>query len=290
METSHTTGKKTINGIEVYYEYYNHPTSKETVVLIHGFLSSLFSFRHLVPLLKERFSIVSVDLPPFGKSGHSAKFQYTFKNMAKTVVDLLNNLGITDYHFVGHSMGGQIILNILAYYPTNAKKAVLLCSSGYSKRAKQSLILASYLPFFYLMIKVYLASSGIEKNLRNVVYDQRLIDDEMRQGYMNPFLENSIFKGLTGLLRHREGDLPPEILRQIQTPCLLIWGEYDKVVPLQIGKRLAKDLPNSTLTVLKDTGHLVPEERPQDVFQYIKDFIFEGEEEKENTSGFYYFA
>ncbi|WP_404329709.1 alpha/beta fold hydrolase [Mesobacillus maritimus] len=280
MEKSHFAGSKTINGIELYYEYYNHPTSKETVVLIHGFLSSLFSYRHLVPLLKERFSIVSVDLPPFGKSGHSAKYQYTFKNMALTIVHLLNTLGITDYHLVGHSMGGQIVLNILHHYPTQAKKAVLLCSSGYSKRAKQSLILASYLPFFYLMIKVYLARSGIEKNLRNVVYDQRLINDEMREGYLNPFLENSIFKGLTGLLRHREGDLPPEVLHQIQTPCLLIWGEYDKVVPLQTGKRLAEDLPNSTLTVLEDTGHLVPEERPQDVYQHIKNFIFEVAEEE----------
>jgi pimeloyl-ACP methyl ester carboxylesterase len=278
METSHFASSKTINGVELYYEYYHHPTSKETVVLIHGFLSSLFSFRHLIPFLKEKFSIVSVDLPPFGKSGHSSKYQYTFKNMALTVVDLLKTLGIPDYHLVGHSMGGQIVLNILYHYPTHAKKSILLCSSGYSKRAKQSLILASYLPFFYLMIKVYLARSGIEKNLRNVVYDQRLINDDMRQGYMSPFLENSIFKGLTGLLRHREGDLPPEVLKQIQSPCLLIWGEYDKVVPLHIGKQLAEDLPNSTLTILKDTGHLVPEERPQEVYQHITNFIFEAEE------------
>jgi pimeloyl-ACP methyl ester carboxylesterase len=278
METSHFAGSKTINGIELYYEYYHQPTSRETVVLIHGFLSSLFSYRHLEPFLKERFSIVSVDLPPFGKSGHSAKFQYTFKNMALTVVKLLDTLGIPDYHLIGHSMGGQIVLNILHHYPSHAKKAVLLCSSGYSKRAKQSLILASYLPFFYLMIKLYLARSGIEKNLRNVVYDPRLINDEMRDGYLNPFLENSIFKGLTGLLRHREGDLPPEVLKQIQTPCLLIWGEYDKVVPLHIGKQLAADLPNSTLKVLKDTGHLVPEERPEEVYEYIKKFLFETEE------------
>lgn len=278
METSHLASSQTINGIELYYEYYHHPTSTETVVLIHGFLSSLFSFRHLIPLLKEKYSIVSVDLPPFGKSGHSSKYQYTFKNMALTVVELLKTLGIPNYHLVGHSMGGQIVLNILYHYPTYAKKAILLCSSGYSKRAKQSLILASYMPFFYLMIKVYLARSGIEKNLRNVVYDQRLINDEMREGYMSPFLENSIFKGLTGLLRHREGDLPPEVLKQIQSPCLLIWGEYDKVVPLHIGKRLADDLPNSSLTILKDTGHLVPEERPQDVYHQINKFIFEVEE------------
>lgn len=275
MENNHFSGSKTINGIDIFYEHYHHPTSKETVVLIHGFLSSLFSFRHLVPLLKENFSVVAIDLPPFGKSGHAPQYKYTFKNIAQTVVTLVDTLGIPDYHLVGHSMGGQIVLNILYHFPARAKKAILLCSSGYSKRAKQSLILASYIPFFYLMIKIYLARSGIEKNLRNVVYNQALINDEMRSGYMNPFLQNSIFKGLTGLLRHREGDLASEALQKIETPCLLIWGEYDKVVPLQVGKKLVEDLPNSSLNILKDTGHLVPEESPKEVSRQINEFIFE---------------
>ncbi|SEM61002.1 Pimeloyl-ACP methyl ester carboxylesterase [Mesobacillus persicus] len=274
METTDFYGSKTINGVEIYYEHYDHPSSTETVVLIHGFLSSLFSFRHLVPLLKERFSIVSVDLPPFGRSGHSPMFKYSYKNIAYTVVKLLEELNIPKYHLIGHSMGGQIALNILYHYPNYAEKAILLCSSGYSKQAKRPLILASYLPFFHLFIKQYLARSGLEKNLKNVVYNQSLIDDKMRNGYLSPFLENRIFKGLTGLLRHREGDLPSSSLREIRTPCLLIWGDHDKVVPLEVGKRLATDLAHSELVVLKETGHLVPEERPNEVYQQIKTFIF----------------
>lgn len=281
MESTFLSETKTINGIDIHFEYDHHPSSDETIVLIHGFLSSLFSFRHLVPFLKKEFSVISIDLPPFGKSGHSHRFTYSYKNIAQTVVTLLDTLNISGYTLVGHSLGGQIALNILYHFPERAKNAVLLCSSGYMKKAKNSQILASYLPFFPHLVKRYLARSGLEKNLRLVVFDPSLIDDEMRKGYIAPFLSNNrIFKGLTRLLRDREGDLPPEALHQIQTPILMIWGRHDRVVPLQVGKRLAKDLSNSQLIILEDTGHLVPEERPEEVFQQICQFIQSQKEEE----------
>jgi pimeloyl-ACP methyl ester carboxylesterase len=258
---------------KVYYEYYNHPTAVKTVVLLHGFLSSTFSFRRLIPLLCEHFNVITVDLPPFGKSGKATYYSYSHQNLAQTVVQLLKSLGKRQVILIGHSMGGQIALNVCYKSPELVQQAVLLCSSGYLKRSNTPLILTSYIPFFYLYVKFWLARTGIKKNLQNVVHDHNMIDDVMINGYLQPFIENNeIFKALTKMIRDREGDLSPEQLHNIKTPCLLIWGEYDKVVPLQIGKRLNKDLKNSKLIVLENTGHLVPEERPDDVFTYITKF------------------
>ncbi|GIN62024.1 putative hydrolase YugF [Robertmurraya siralis] len=278
MESPHYKGHQQINGNDLYYEYYKNEASTITLVLIHGFLSSSFSFRRLIPLLKEEYNVVSVDLPPFGNSGKSTQFIYSYENMAKSIIELTQKLGVKEFVVIGHSMGGQISLNIAYLQPDLVKRAVLLCSSGYLERSKQSLILASYLPFFHLIVKRHLARSGVLKNLQNVVYNQSLIDEEMFHGYMRPFLEDDIFKGLTRLIRHREGDLPKEKLHQINTPCLLIWGEQDKVVPLQIGKRLHHDLKHSNLIVFEETGHLVPEERPEEVFLHIRNFIVNDED------------
>lgn len=268
-------GHEKIAGTDLYYEFYKHEKSSPTLLLIHGFLSSTFSFRRLIPLLKEEYNILSVDFPPFGKSGKSKQYRYSYDNIAKTIVTLTEHLGIGKLVLIGHSMGGQISLNIAYLRPDLVQKAVLLGSSGYLARSKQSLILFSYLPFFHLFVKHHLAKSGVLKNLQNVVFDQRLIDEEMYEGYMEPFLNEDIFKGLTRMLRDREGDLPEAILHEIETPCLLIWGEKDKVVPLHIGKRLNNDLSHSKLIVLQDTGHLVPEERPNEVFQSIRLFLEE---------------
>ncbi len=270
-------GKQKINGNDLYYEHYLHETSSKTILLIHGFLSSTFSFRRLIPLLCQEYNVISIDFPPFGKSGKSTRYVYSYNNIAKSILSLLEQLHIREFVAIGHSMGGQITLNIAYLRPDFVEKVVLLCSSGYLERSKQSLIYLSYLPFFHLFVKRYLEKSGVMKNLQNVVFNQQLIDEELFQGYMEPFLNEEIFKGLARLLRHREGDLSEEILHKIETPCLLIWGEEDKVVPLSIGKRLQKDLKNSRLIVLSETGHLVPEERPKEVFQHIVSFLQETE-------------
>ncbi|SDM76139.1 alpha/beta fold hydrolase [Bacillus sp. OK048] len=262
-----------VNNIDIYYEFYSNPDSTKTLVLLHGFLSSTFSYRRLIPYLNKEFQVVSIDLPPFGKSGKSSKFVYSYSNLAQTVIQLIHSLDLKDITLIGHSMGGQIVLNILNQQPDIAERAVLLCSSSYSKRLRLPLIISSYIPYFHLYVKFWLARSGVRQNLQNVVHDHSLLSDEMLFGYLQPFLEDEIFLALTRMIRDREGDLSTGALNQIAHPCLLIWGEHDKVVPLTVGERLKNDLRKSELVILKETGHLVPEERPEDVFQYIKQFL-----------------
>ncbi|MBP2240489.1 pimeloyl-ACP methyl ester carboxylesterase [Cytobacillus eiseniae] len=264
----------TINENEIYYESYIQDQTRQTIILLHGFLSSTFSYRHLIPLLKDEFNVISIDLPPFGRSGTSHRYVYSYINHANTVIQLCERLQLKKVTLIGHSMGGQIALNIAYLKPELVDGCVLLCSSAYLQKSNRSLIASSYLPFFHLFVRRHLEKTGgVEKNLRNVVYDHSKITAEMEKGYLEPFLENGIFHALKRMIRDREGDLPIEKLHQIKTPCLLIWGEYDKVVPLSIGKRLQKDLKNAKLIILNDTGHLVPEERPHEVLTHIRAFI-----------------
>lgn len=282
------TGHQSVNNINVYYEFYPNHSSTETILLLHGFLSSSFTFRHLIPLLNQNYQVLSIDLPPFGKSDKHTRFEYSYRNLAQTVIKVIEYFGIKKLTFLGHSMGGQIVLNILHLMPELAKKAILLCSSSYLKRSRLPLVLTSYLPYSYLFIKRWLARTGVKKNLQDSLYNHSLITDEMINGYLEPFLTDEIFIALTRMIRHREGDLPSEILNQIQTPCLLIWGEHDKSLPVHVGERLNKDLVNSTLVILKETGHALPEERPNEVYHHIKNFlegdIFHGDRHHKRTT------
>ncbi|RHW42869.1 alpha/beta hydrolase [Neobacillus notoginsengisoli] len=263
-----------INGIDVYYEWYPSRDGVRTIVLLHGFLSSAFSFRKLVPLLNRDYNVLTVDLPPFGKSGKSAGYEYSYKNIAATVIALLGELNIENPILAGHSMGGQFVLNMITLQPSLTDKIILFCSSGYLKPPGRLLSFGSRLPLFHLAVKRWLVrSGGVKENLKLVVHDQSMIDEEMLRGYMQPFLSKQMFHGIGRLIRDREGDLPPEALQKIDTPCLLIWGEYDQVVPVAVGKRLQGDLKNSQLIILKNTGHLVPEERPEEVYKHMKNFL-----------------
>jgi pimeloyl-ACP methyl ester carboxylesterase len=273
VEQAALSGHQPINDINVYYEFYPNNNTDKTFVLLHGFLSSTFTYRHLIPLLKKEFQVLSVDLPPFGKSGKHHNFVYSYKNLAETVIKLTEYLGLKKMTFVGHSMGGQIVLNILHLMPDIAEKAILICSSAYLKRSKLPLVLSSYVPFFPLVVKYLFARKGVKRNLQESLYNHTLINEEMINGYLQPFLQDEIFTALTRMIRHREGDLPVEVLNKIETPCLLIWGDHDKSIPLQYGEKLNQDLVNSELIVLKETGHAVPEERPFEIYQYVKSFL-----------------
>ncbi|WP_462409036.1 alpha/beta fold hydrolase [Neobacillus sp. Marseille-QA0830] len=273
MENNLLSGHKSVNNIEVYYEFYPNPSTDQTFILLHGFLSSTFTYRHLISLLKRDYQVLSVDLPPFGKSAKCNRYVYSYRNLAETVIQLIESFGLKKMIFIGHSMGGQIVLNILHLRQELADKAILLCSSAYLKRSKLPLILTSYLPFFHRFVKYWFARTGVKKNLQSALYNHSLINEEMINGYLQPFLQDEIFIALTRMIRDREGDLPPEILKQIHTPCLLIWGDHDKSMPLEVGEKLNRDLVNSELIVIKETGHALPEERPFEVYEFIKSFI-----------------
>lgn len=265
---------ESINGVSIYYELHGYSPKKPALVLVHGFLSSSFSFRRLIPLLAEDFSIITMDLPPFGQSEKSLTFVYSYKNLANIIIALIEKIGVSKVTLVGHSMGGQISLNVAKLKPDLVEKIILLCSSGYLSRAHYSLIFSSHIPYFYLWVKTWLGRKGVSGNLQNVVYDLNMIDEEMIEGYTKPFGDDRIFMALTRMIRDREGDLSSQDLRSIETPSLLIWGEEDRVVPLKIGKRLQTDIRNSTLVSFQRTGHLVPEEKPEAIQNHMLQFLW----------------
>jgi pimeloyl-ACP methyl ester carboxylesterase len=273
MDQQVLCGYQVVNNINVYYEFYPNQQAEKTVVLLHGFLSSTFTFRHLITLLKKEYQVLSVDLPPFGKSAKCGQFVYSYKNLAQTVIQLTESFKFKKITFIGHSMGGQIVLNILHMMPNLADKAILLCSTAYQKRFNITLVMTSYIPYFPLFVKYWFARTGVKKNLQNALYNPSIITDEMVTGYLQPFLQKEIFVALTRMIRDREGDLPVKVLNQIKTPCLLLWGDHDKSIPLKFGEKLTKDLLNSELIVLKETGHALPEERPLEIYHHIKGYL-----------------
>ncbi|GGE80168.1 alpha/beta hydrolase [Priestia taiwanensis] len=264
----------TLHGIDVHYELYNEEmkNNKPVFVLIHGFLSSTFSFRRLIPLLSREYTVLALDLPPFGKSGKVREFVYSYDNFANIVISLLEKLTFQHNILIGHSMGGQVALYVSRKRPDLVYKKVLLSSSGYLPRAKFPLLHSSYLPWFSTFLKLLLQFQGVSRNLMRVVHDVSLIDDEMMEGYTTPFYDRNIFDALTKMVRDREGDLPVQFLKEITTPTLLIWGEQDRIVPLSIGKRLHNDLPYSTFISYQNTGHLLPEEQPHQIYENIIGF------------------
>lgn len=255
------------SNINIYCEY--SISEKPPILLIHGFASSTYTFNRLIPLLETSFSVIAIDLPGFGKSEKSASFQYSFENYANLIAECIDYFNLKQVYIVAHSMGGQIALYTAKIIPEKINKLILLCSSGYLKKAKKSLICCSYLPFFNLFVQRFIQRKDIKTYLENVFYDRSLITESIIEEFGKPLQEKAFYTSLIRLLRNREGDLTSEQLMKINLPTLLIWGIEDKVVPVNVGKKLVSDLPNAKLVTYEETGHLITEERPNEVFEQI---------------------
>lgn len=253
--------------IHLYCEYIFN--DKPPILLIHGLASSTYTFKPVIPFLQNEYSILAVDLPGFGKSEKPASFVYSFENYAKLLIECLQHFHISNTSIAAHSMGGQIALHMARLQPEKINQLILLCSSGYLRRAKKIMIATSYVPFFEKVVKFFILKKGVKGHLYNALYNKSLINEEMIREFGQPLLEKEFYQSLIRLLRHREGDLKPQELSEINIPTLLMWGEEDRVVPVDVGRRLVQDLPDAQLITFEDTGHLITAERPDLVSENI---------------------
>lgn len=265
----------TRQNMKIHYEYFQQEKhrDKPTLILIHGFLASSFSYRHLVTIGKNEYNILTIDLPPFGESGKHFIYSYTYKNLADTVLHLLQTLNIKRSVVVGHSMGGQIALRMYQKSPNLIEKMILIGSSAYYKKLKPSHIFATYSPLYSMYFKQYIEWKGMENILSKLVYHKNCVTPKMIEGYKSPFQNGMIYMSIVKLLRQREGDLSSDELKRIKVPVLLVWGEYDEIVPVDRAKQLQIDLSHAELRIYPNTGHMVPEEKPFRLYRDISDFI-----------------
>jgi pimeloyl-ACP methyl ester carboxylesterase len=267
-----------VNNVQIYYEYFDHenPDAK-VIVLVHGFLSSTISFRQLLPGLTKEYKVIALDLPGFGQSEKSKSFIYKLSNLGQLIIDFLDKLNIQNAILIGHSMGGQICMHAAKKAPDRIDKLILLGCCSYVKRASRSLIACSYLPMFTWGMRSWIQKKDIKQNLLSVLHDSKLVTQEMIDGYSKPISEAAFINSLIRLLRHREGDMSSEELREINQPVLMIWGKEDKVIPVKTGYRLKHDLPNAELIVYEKCGHLMMEEKPKEITTEIIRFIEKAE-------------
>lgn len=114
-------------------------SGKETLVLLHGFMENLTIWDDMERYLSEDFQLVKVDLPGFGKSESIAEIQ-TMEIIADEVEKLMHYLEVTNFHLLGHSMGGYVALAFAEKYPQSLKSLSLFFSTYFEDDAEKKSI------------------------------------------------------------------------------------------------------------------------------------------------------
>ena len=122
----------TVDGRKVFYREAGNPASP-TIVLLHGFPSSSFMYRNLIPALADKFHVIAPDYVGFGESDAppADKFEYNFDNLAASVAGLINQLGLKSYVLYMQDYGGPIGFRIFAQHPEQVKGFVIQNANAY---------------------------------------------------------------------------------------------------------------------------------------------------------------
>ena len=125
---------------------------------------------------------------------------------------------------------------------------------------------------------IYLTPSKLaaRMTLRMCYYDRNRITEEQVKAYAVPISSRA---GRHALLQTGRQCIPAnadELIEQLTTisvPTFILWGRDDKVIPLKVGHLLNKLIPNSTLEVIDDCGHVPQEEKPEETVARISRFL-----------------
>lgn len=242
-----------INGIEVFYRETGSLTDP-TIVMIHGFLGSSYDYIDIIESIKSNYHVIAVDLVGFGLSEKSATFEYYKANQAEVVAALLQQKGISSYTLVGHSMGGEVALNLAYLYPLRVEQLILIDSAGLQTDRQAAFPSSFYDGVFknYYVQKAFLGSAYGDKS----VVTEKMFDEMY---YFNRQIPANIMQRYSQY--NDSGDIGAH-LEEITTNALLIWGEKDSFIPLSYGEEMAARLPNAEISVIDGAGHLPFDEQP----------------------------
>ena len=232
------------------------------VVLLHGWNLSKETFEPLFDAFtKAGFHVHSFDFPGFGREQAPNK-PWHVVDYAEFLKRYLDAHRIKKALIVGHSFGGRVVLKFVQLYPSMVSHLVLSGTPGFSPVLKRKML------FFFILAKIGSFIFSIpplsifqDWAKRLLYYASGSREFFKAEGSMKQTFKNVVVDDLL---------LP---MQSVTVPCLLLWGEFDVMVPLSIMHRMAEVMPTATVKVIAEADHGVPFKEPQVFVSYVQAFL-----------------
>jgi pimeloyl-ACP methyl ester carboxylesterase len=245
------------------------------IVLIHGTGSSLHTFDKWAETLKTQKRVVRMDLPAYGLTGPFPSRNYSIDNYTKFMEAFLAARGIKHCILGGNSLGGQIAWQFTVRKPEMVSKLILIDAAGYPIKSK-SVPIAFRLartPVLNQIMKFITPRNMAKMSVENVYFDKTKVSEALVDRYFDLTLREGNRQAFVDRLTTvQTSDNLPKI-KTIQQPTLVLWGEQDLLIPVEHAHHWHDDLPNDTLAILKNMGHVPMEESPKESLEPVLSFL-----------------
>ncbi len=268
-----------INGHDVAYR---SAGEGPVLLLVHGMAGSSLTWRHVMPRLAKRFTVVAPDLLGHGESA-KPRGEYSLGAHADILRDLLNALGHDRATFVGQSFGGGIAMQLAYQFPERCERLVLVSSGGLGREvhfllraltttgAEQVLALAC-------TPALRAAASQVADWLRRVGIRSTPAAEEIWRSYASladADARRAFFLTLRAVvdLGGQSVGAADRLYLSAQIPTLIVWGARDPLIPVRHAFAAHRAIAGSRLEIFEDVGHYPHCEAPERFADVLVRFI-----------------
>ncbi|TDO63793.1 pimeloyl-ACP methyl ester carboxylesterase [Kribbella sp. VKM Ac-2571] len=271
-----------VGGVEIFYREAGPPDAP-VVLLPHGYPSSSFQYRALMPALADGWRLLAPDFPGFGYSDAPAGFDYSFGGYAELLEGFLAALNVDRFALYLFDYGSQAGFQLALKNPERVVALIIQNGDAYEETLGPK----------YDALKAYWADPTHE---RRDELAQAVTLDGLREevlGEVEPEVAARISPDLWQLAwplmrEHRDvmigffAEIADSVrrfpqyqayLRENEPPTLIVWGPQDGYMPAESARAYLADLPDAELHLLEDGGHWLLETHLDEVVARIRPFL-----------------
>lgn len=231
----------------------------QPILVLHGWGSSSRDWLEMQKILSQKgFQVICPDLPGFGQSADPAE-PWSLADYVAWTINLIDYLKLKNIVIIGHSFGGRVAIKLSSAHQAIINKLILIGSAGLKPELsfKQKVILKTA----KLGQKLF-PLGGLRSLVRQVFYYFLRHKDYVKaKPIMQKTMQNVLAEDLLS------------VLSQIRIKTLLVWGEKDRMVPLQSAHIFAQEIKEAELKIIPGAGHSPQREFPQKTADIILEFL-----------------
>ena len=248
------------------------PKDAPAIVLLHGSNADLHTWEPWVQALKGQYRVIRFDQVGHGLTGPDPKQDYSRDNYVADILEVADKLGLKQFVLGGNSMGGKHALAFAVKHPQRLTGLVLVDGSGgpmlkldkkddaASSSSGNIGFTIARMPGVNLLVEQVTPRRLIAQSLEQSVSVKSVASEAAVDRYWELLRYPGNRRATLKRFGYPYDPLTEAEIAAVTTPTLILWGEEDRLIPVEAGQWLAKTMPNNALVIYPKIGHLPHEE------------------------------
>lgn len=253
--------------------------STESIILVHGFSANKDNWINFTKALDKKYHVIAVDLAGHGDSEKLLTTDYGLIKQAERLNAFVSGLGIDSFHLAGNSMGGAISAIFSLSHASKVKSLTLIDSAGIEgdtqsefydalKEGNNPLIATDEASFEYRMNLTMSKPPFLPWPLRPALLRKTLAREDINKKVFSDMVATK-----EQLTINDFGQEIKSVMAKYPLPTLIMWGKEDRVLDVSAAAAFKKLIPQATVHIFPEVGHLPMVEIPDESAKVYQEFL-----------------